>query len=183
MKEWFSLEKVWVSLEKEWVSLEKEWVPLEKELNAGQHILSGSKYHSFLKRLPFFLELFSLFLSGFHSFSSESQLTLKGVVLFTRLHLESMFYILFEFHRIVCISATRCWIEMGFESKCSILNGKVIYIKKWKLNIADMWLIPLDRVTFINFHKLSKRHNSTWMCSWLFNYNLWLYEPVYISRY
>ena len=37
---------------------------------------------------------------------------------------------------------------MGFGSKCSILNGKVIYIEKSKLNIADMWLIPLDHVTF-----------------------------------
>ena len=38
---------------------------------------------------------------------------------------------------------------MGFESKCSILNGQEIYIKKSKLNIADMWLIPLDRVTYM----------------------------------
>ena len=56
-----------------------------------------------------------------------------------------MFYIIFE--SIVHISATRCPIEMGFGSKCSILNGQVIYIEKSKLNIADMWLIPLDRVT------------------------------------
>ena len=53
--------------------------------------------------------------------------------------------------RIVHISATRCLIEMGFESKCSILNGQVIYIEKSKLNIADMWLIPLDRVTYFIF--------------------------------
>ena len=38
---------------------------------------------------------------------------------------------------------------MGFGSKCSILNGQVIYIKKSKWNIADMWLIPLDRVTIM----------------------------------
>ena len=37
---------------------------------------------------------------------------------------------------------------MGFESKCSFLNGQVIYVEKLKLNIADMWLIPLDRVTY-----------------------------------
>ena len=37
---------------------------------------------------------------------------------------------------------------MLFGSKCSILNGKVIDIEKTKLNIADMWLIPLDRVTY-----------------------------------
>ena len=38
---------------------------------------------------------------------------------------------------------------MGFESKCSILNGQVIYIEKSKLKIADMWLNSLDRVTII----------------------------------
>ena len=32
---------------------------------------------------------------------------------------------------------------MGFGSKCSILNGQVIYIEKSKLNITDMRLIPL----------------------------------------
>ena len=38
---------------------------------------------------------------------------------------------------------------MGFGSKCSILNIQVTYIEKSKLNIADMRLIPLDRVTYI----------------------------------
>ena len=38
---------------------------------------------------------------------------------------------------------------MGFGSKWSILNGQLIYIEKSKLNIADMWLIPLDRVTYV----------------------------------
>ena len=37
---------------------------------------------------------------------------------------------------------------MGFGSKCSIFAGQVIYIEKSKLNIADMGLIPLDRVTY-----------------------------------
>ena len=41
---------------------------------------------------------------------------------------------------------------MGFESRCSILNGQVIYIEKTKLKIADMWLIPLDRVTYWKFN-------------------------------
>ena len=36
---------------------------------------------------------------------------------------------------------------MGFGSKCSIFNGQVINVESSKLNIADMWLIPLDRVT------------------------------------
>ena len=44
----------------------------------------------------------------------------------------------FELQRIVHISATRCQIEMGFGSKCSILYGQVIYIEKSKLNVADM---------------------------------------------
>ena len=39
----------------------------------------------------------------------------------------------------------------GVGSKCSILNGQVIIIKNLKLNIADMWLIPLDRVTNIEY--------------------------------
>ena len=58
-----------------------------------------------------------------------------------------MFYTVFELHRIVPIPTTRCPIKMGFESTCSILNGQVIYIEKSKLNIANMWLIPLGRVT------------------------------------
>ena len=32
--------------------------------------------------------------------------------------------------------------------KWSILHEQVIYIEKSKLNIADMWLIPIDPVTF-----------------------------------
>ena len=31
---------------------------------------------------------------------------------------------------------------------CSTLNEQAIYIEKSKLNIANMWLIPLDRVTY-----------------------------------
>ena len=37
---------------------------------------------------------------------------------------------------------------MGFESKCSIFIGQVINVENSKLNITDMWLIPLDRVTY-----------------------------------
>ena len=47
---------------------------------------------------------------------------------------------------------------MGFESKCSILNGQVIYIekkKKSKLNTADIWLISLDRVTYVYFDSVT----------------------------
>ena len=54
----------------------------------------------------------------------------------------------FWIERIFHISATRCPIEVEFGSKCSILNGQVIYIKKAKLIIADRRLIPLDRVTY-----------------------------------
>ena len=45
---------------------------------------------------------------------------------------------------------------MGFGLKCCILNGQVIYIEKSKLNIADMWLIPLDRVTFNEVLRVSR---------------------------
>ena len=58
-----------------------------------------------------------------------------------------MFYIVFEVKELFIISRTGCHPEMGFESKCGILNGQVIYIEKSKLKIGDMWLIPLDRVT------------------------------------
>ena len=39
---------------------------------------------------------------------------------------------------------------MGFASKYSILNEQVIYTEKSKLNIADMRLIPLDRVILLD---------------------------------
>ena len=60
-----------------------------------------------------------------------------------------MYYIVFNLQIIDHISSTRCPIEMGFGSKCNILNGLMIYIEKSELNIFDMWLIPLDRVTYI----------------------------------
>ena len=47
----------------------------------------------------------------------------------------------------VHISTTRCPIEKRFGLKCGISNGEVICTEKSKLNIADMWLIPLDCVT------------------------------------
>ena len=57
-----------------------------------------------------------------------------------------MFYIVFDLQIIVHISATICLIEMEFGSNLfNILNGLVIYIEKPKLNIVDMWLIPLDQ--------------------------------------
>ena len=42
-------------------------------------------------------------------------------------------------------------LRWDFRSKCSILNGQVICIEKWKLNITDKWLIPLDRVYKCNY--------------------------------
>ena len=36
-----------------------------------------------------------------------------------------LFYIVFELHKIVHISTTRCAIEMEFGSKCGILNGLI----------------------------------------------------------
>ena len=53
----------------------------------------------------------------------------------------------FLIQRIVHTSAIRCSIEMGFWSKCGISNGQVTYVENSKLNIAEMWLIPLDRAT------------------------------------
>ena len=55
----------------------------------------------------------------------------------------------FWIQRIVCISTTRCPIEIGFGSKCSILKGQVIYNEKSKLNIANMWCFPLIVSHFI----------------------------------
>ena len=55
----------------------------------------------------------------------------------------------FWIERIVHISATRCPIEMGFGSKCSILNGKVIYIENQNWILPTLWLIPLDHVTYV----------------------------------
>ena len=46
-------------------------------------------------------------------------------------------------YRIVLIFVSRCQIEMGFESKCSILNGKESYIEKSILNIVDLEIFPL----------------------------------------
>ena len=42
-----------------------------------------------------------------------------------------MFNIIFVLQRIVHIFATRCLIEMGFGSKCSILNEQLSYTKNW----------------------------------------------------
>ena len=59
------------------------------------------------------------------------------------------FTLFLNFKKIVHLVATRCLIEMRFGSHCSIFKRQVIYIEKSKFNIADMWLIPLDRVTLI----------------------------------
>ena len=70
----------------------------------------------------------------------------------------------FELQRIVHISATRCPIQMGLRSKCIILNGRVVYIVKSKLNIANMWLIPLNPViheSFMNKTKWSQEKQTT----------------------
>ena len=55
-----------------------------------------------------------------------------------------MFYTVLDFKE-VQISATRCPVEMWFGPESRILNGQVIYIEKSKLNIVDMWLIPLGQ--------------------------------------
>ena len=59
-----------------------------------------------------------------------------------------MFYIVWELERMFISLQPDVRLRWGFESKCSILNEQVIYIEKSKLNITDMWLIPLDHVTY-----------------------------------
>ena len=39
---------------------------------------------------------------------------------------------------------------MGLDQDIAFKNGQVIYIEKSKLNIADMWLIPLDRAYLLH---------------------------------
>ena len=66
----------------------------------------------------------------------------------------------FEYCRHVTHSPWSCQLLvsnielLGFGSKCSIWNRKVIYIEKSNLNTADIWLIPLDRVTNMWFSTL-----------------------------
>ena len=77
-----------------------------------------------------------------------------------------------------------------FGSKCKILNGQVIYIEKSKLDIADMWLIPLITsqmcrkyltlkwTVFILFvgtnHKFAPSDNQRWklqiLCQYIFTF-------------
>ena len=62
-----------------------------------------------------------------------------------------MFYIVFELQRILHISATRCPVNMGLGSKCSMLNDQVIDIGISKIKTANMWLIPLMVAHFISY--------------------------------
>ena len=67
---------------------------------------------------------------------------------------DSFFFFFFFFFLTLFWASKNCsyllnQIEMGFRSKCIILNGQVIYTDNWKLKAADMWLIPLDRVTIL----------------------------------
>ena len=52
-----------------------------------------------------------------------------------------------EIQRFAHISGIRFQIVMGFGSKYRIVSGQVDYIENSKLNIADLRLISLDRVT------------------------------------
>ena len=47
-----------------------------------------------------------------------------------------VFHCFFNFKECFHISTTRYPIEMGFRSKCSILNGQVINVENSKLNIC-----------------------------------------------
>ena len=50
--------------------------------------------------------------------------------------------------RLSVVSASRYLIVMRFKSKCGIFNGQVVYIENSELNIANMWVILLDHVTY-----------------------------------
>ena len=69
-----------------------------------------------------------------------------------------MFYIVFWTSQNFSydISTTRCPTEIGFGSKCGILNGQVNYTQKLNLNIADMWPISLGRVTYVTQRQLMR---------------------------
>ena len=41
---------------------------------------------------------------------------------------------------------------MGFESKWNILNRQIVDVEKSELDIADMWLISLDHVTYCHMN-------------------------------
>ena len=70
-----------------------------------------------------------------------------------------MSYIVFELQRMFTSPQPDIWLRfMGFWSKCSSLNGQKTYIEKSKLNIADMGLIPLDRIT--NVKNCTYTHDS-----------------------
>ena len=62
-----------------------------------------------------------------------------------------MFYIVFEFKKLFISLQPDVRLRWGFTSKYNILTGQVIDIEKSKLNVADMRLIPLDRVTNLKF--------------------------------
>ena len=59
-----------------------------------------------------------------------------------------MFYIVFEFKELFISLQLDVWLTWGLDQNVAFLNGQVIYIEKSILNIVDMWLIPLDRVTY-----------------------------------
>ena len=59
-----------------------------------------------------------------------------------------MFYIVCEFKELFTSLQPDVRLRWGLDQNVAFLNWQVIYIEKSKLNIADMWLIPLHRVTF-----------------------------------
>ena len=60
-----------------------------------------------------------------------------------------LFFIVWELQKNTPISATWCLSEMGFKSKCSILNGQVVYLKKKiKIEYCQHVTHSFDRVTY-----------------------------------
>ena len=75
----------------------------------------------------------------------------------------SCVFTLFRTSKNVHIYATKCLTEMSFKSKCSILSGQIVFIEKSKLNIANMWLIPLIAShIMMNMEKQFMQNTPTW---------------------
>ena len=104
-----AIHSFWVQLTLFWVQLTLFWVKMvsctRKRVNCTRKrvkrrtthfrvvvnfTLFWENCHSFSSGFHYFLNGFTLFWVVFHSFSSESQFTRKRVILFTRLHLESI---------------------------------------------------------------------------------------------
>ena len=60
-----------------------------------------------------------------------------------------MFYIVLSYKDFFISLQLHVQLRWGLDQNVAFFTGQVIYTEKSKLNIADMWLIPLNRVTFV----------------------------------